>query len=102
MVATFAPAIRARILAANRNQDNLSYHELERTIMTVSELIMHLSKMNPNAHAMILDGHNGGGVPREINLGPQNQKVKKADGDDAADCEGLVGKTVVVLGYGCY
>lgn len=70
--------------------------------MTVKELIERLSKEPQSAQIMILDSFNGGGVPREINLGPSKHKVTKAEAGEAADCEDLVGKHVVVIGYGCY
>lgn len=70
--------------------------------MTVRELIEKLSKLKPDKEIMILDSFNGGGLPREINLGPLSQKIKKSDANECADCEDLVGKTVYVIGYGCY
>jgi hypothetical protein len=41
--------------------------------MKVGELIKELGKFLPEQEVMILDGYNGGGVPREINLGPHIQ-----------------------------
>lgn len=70
--------------------------------MTVKELIEHLSKEPPDAQVMILGGFNGGGVPREINVGPTRRRVSEADAEEAADCEGLVDEEVVVIGYGSY
>lgn len=70
--------------------------------MKVGELIQELNKFSLEQEVMILDGYNGGGVPREVNLGPQIQTVEDADAEETADCEGLVGEDVVVLGFGCY
>ena len=71
--------------------------------MTVSDLIARLSKLDPNQEIMILDSFNGGGTPREINLGPSKHKISKQNVEDAADCEELgVGTSVLVLGFGCY
>ncbi len=50
---------------------------------------------------MILDGFNGGGNPREINL-VTNRVVEESDAQDCGDCEDLVGQKVMVLGYGFY
>jgi hypothetical protein len=50
---------------------------------------------------MILDGYNGGGVPRDINVYSQ-RTITGADADDTADCEQRIGEVVYVLGYGCY
>lgn len=70
--------------------------------MTVRELCERLANHNPDQPVMILDSFNGGGVPREINLGPTEHVVKTSDAKYAADCEYLVGQSVVVLGFGCY
>lgn len=70
--------------------------------MRVQQLMAKLRQYDPNAEVMILDGYNGGGAPREINLGPMDRVVSQADADDGADCEGKVGQQVVVMGYGCY
>jgi hypothetical protein len=51
---------------------------------------------------MILDGFNGGGVPREINFGPLDRIITAGDAEEAADCEGRTGESVIVLGYGFY
>lgn len=67
--------------------------------MTVGELIERLGKFSPNKRVMILDGFNGGGEPRTINLGPTLETVED-NGD--YDCEGLNGEKIVVMGYGCY
>jgi len=70
--------------------------------MKARELIELLSKRDPNVEVMILDGANGGGTPREINLGPTSHVISAADADDTADCEAREGEKIVVLGYGCY
>jgi hypothetical protein len=70
--------------------------------MTVSELIDQLSDYLPDIEVMILDGFNGGGTPRTINLGPRASTITPKDAEDAADCEDRVGEPIVVLGYGCY
>lgn len=70
--------------------------------MTVAELIDRFRTIPKDSQIMILDGSNGGGVPREINTGPSFHVVEAWDADETADCENLVGTTVVVLGYGCY
>ncbi len=65
-------------------------------------MIKRLSDYPKNMQVMILDGFNGGGFPREINLGPFDRKIKKIDAEEVADCEEIIGKKVVVMGYGCY
>jgi len=70
--------------------------------MTAAQLISRLSQVPPDTEVMILDGFNGGGDPREINFGPVTRKITYANAADTADCEGKIGKTVVLMGYGCY
>jgi hypothetical protein len=70
--------------------------------MKVKDLIKELQKLNPEQRIMILDGFNGGGYPRTINLGPSKQKITKKDADECADCEDIVGEVVSVMGYGFY
>jgi len=70
--------------------------------MTIKELIGRLEQFPLDREVMILDSFNGGGCPREINLKPMSRRITKANGNDSADCEDLVGKNVVVMGYGCY
>ena len=70
--------------------------------MTVSELIQRLSQFPQDIQIMILDSHNGGGCPREVNLGPKSHVITDGEADDCADCEDWVGDSVVVMGYGCY
>lgn len=70
--------------------------------MTVEELIARLSDYDPKMPVMILDGFNGGGSPRDLNLGPTPRTISTEDADETADCEGQIGKEVVALGFGCY
>ncbi len=70
--------------------------------MKISTLIDSLNSYDPSTEVMILDGFNGGGDPREINLGPSERVITEQNAKDGADCEGKVGETVVVLGYGSY
>ena len=71
--------------------------------MKVKELIEKLSKPNQDAQIMILDGSNGGGVPRTINLGPNIATINKYVQLECYDCEDLkIGTEVYVIGYGCY
>ena len=71
--------------------------------MKKEELIARIMKSVPDgAEVMILDGFNGGGSPREINLGPLPRLITSEDGDDSCDCEDLVGEQVYVIGYGSY
>ena len=71
--------------------------------MTVNELIKRLGKLRGDMQVMVLDSHNGGGNPRELNLGPTTHAITLSDVEEAADCEEMkIGDEVVVLGYGCY
>lgn len=70
--------------------------------MKIKQLIKELESFDEGAEIMILDGFNGGGYPREINLGPMNHKISKEDENETADCEDKIGNNVVVIGYGCY
>lgn len=70
--------------------------------MTIAGLIERLSKYDQNLKVMILDGFNGGGAPRDLNLGPHRMKIAEEHAEETADCEDRVGETIVVLGYGCY
>lgn len=69
--------------------------------MTKAQLIKRLADYPDDALVMILDGFNGGGRPREINL-VALRVVEDADAAETADCEDLVDEMVVALGYGCY
>lgn len=70
--------------------------------MTVADLQLRLSKLDPDARIMILDGFNGSGHPREINLGPVDHAVTQDDAENSGDCEGMEGQSVFVMGYGFY
>ena len=70
--------------------------------MNKKQLIDALSLVEDDSEIMILDGSNGGGIPRAINFGPVSRTVSNADAQETDDCETLVGKSVVCLGYGCY
>ena len=74
--------------------------------MKVRELIELLERLEPEKEIMILDGANGGGDPREIDLGPSKGVTRVISYDmweNNADCEAFnVGTTVYVMGYGFY
>jgi len=71
--------------------------------MTKNELIEHLQQIKGNPDVMIIDGFNGQGFKRTINFAPNNlQKVTKQDAEESGDCVNIVGKKVIVIGYGCY
>ena len=71
--------------------------------MLVKELIARLQKLDQDKEVMILDGFNGGGYPRTINLGPSEREIEAADIAECGDCEDFqVGDTVIRMGYGCY
>ena len=71
--------------------------------MDVKQLIEHLSKYEEKTQVMILDGFNGGGNKRDINLTPTNLRtITKEDAEESPDCEGRVGEQVIIIGYGCY
>lgn len=77
--------------------------------MTVHELITELQKFDKTLEVAILDGFNGGGQPRTINLGPQleGDEAARRNGYDKtnrnySDLETYRGNTIVVMGYGCY
>lgn len=70
--------------------------------MLASELIERLRQLPADRQVMILDGFNGGGVPREINLGPTERLITAEHAEEAADCEDIVGSTVAIIGFGCY
>ena len=56
----------------------------------------------PDLPLMILDGFNGAGDPRTINLGPVRQVITQKNEDEGADCDGMVGQNVLVIGFGFY
>lgn len=70
--------------------------------MKVKQLIDILLKLNPDIDLMILDRPNGGGYPREINLGPTDYKIDKQDEDWSLDCKGRIGEKIKIIGFGCY
>lgn len=70
--------------------------------MTVKELIKILQLKNQDMEVMILDGNNGGGVPRSLNLGPTHRFITEANHKESADCENRMGEPIIVLGFGSY
>lgn len=70
--------------------------------MNVGQLIKALQALNPEQEVMVLDGFNGGGFPRTINVGPRVRAITEEDADESADCEARVGESVVLMGFGCY
>lgn len=71
--------------------------------MKVKELINRLEQEDPEREIMILDGFNGGGYPRTINLPPVRHIISNKEWGHCADCEDIgPGVAVVVMGYGCY
>lgn len=70
--------------------------------MKVRDMALTLANLDPEDEIMCLDGSNGGGCPREINLGPVGHVVTEAEARECSDCEGLTGHAVRVIGYGCY
>lgn len=71
--------------------------------MNAKQLIEHLSQFDENTEVMVLDGFNGGGNKRDINLTPSNlRNISEDDAEECGDCEGRVGEKVIILGYGCY
>jgi hypothetical protein len=70
--------------------------------MTINELIQQLSEHDLDKEVMILDGFNGGGQPREINIGPTERVITTDNAGHCFDCEHLLGAEVIVLGFGSY
>lgn len=70
--------------------------------MTVEQLLARLETLPLKSEVMILDGFNGGGLPREINLGPVWREVTPEMAQECDDCAPHVGHPVLVIGYGCY
>lgn len=73
--------------------------------MKLSDLIERLQKLQRqqgDTDVMVLDGHNGGGSLRDINLGPVFKNIRPKDAEATGDCEDRVGERVVALGFGCY
>ena len=73
--------------------------------MTKRELMTELFKIKGNPEIAILDGFNGGGIPRRINFGPIDIIPSKEDKDSewsqTADLEDKT-ETIILIGYGCY
>lgn len=65
--------------------------------MNVKQLIERLREYPPEMEVAILDGFNGGGAPRTINLGP----TMRCEGD-YEDLKSKPGTNIVVMGYGSY
>ncbi len=57
---------------------------------------------NPEMEIMILDGFNGGGVPRTINLGPIKHHITAKEGLLSADCGDRLWEEVLLIGFGSY
>lgn len=72
--------------------------------MNVKELIKRLSEFDQELEVMVLDGFNGGGSKRDLNLGPTLGVIDENvwGKDFSSDCEDREGESVVVIGYGCY
>jgi len=75
--------------------------------MLASELIRLIQECCQDAggrdlEVMILDGFNGGGYKRTINIDPSLQEITPEEDDNCGDCEGRAGELVVHIGYGCY
>lgn len=74
--------------------------------MTLDQMVTRLQKLQAEGFGdrelMVLDSFNGGGNPRDINLGPVLHVVTPTEAEDSGDCEELLGTTVVVMGFGCY
>lgn len=73
--------------------------------MKASELIEKLKRMQAlqgDPEVMVLDGFNGGGHPRALNLGPTLRCITQENADESGDCEDRVGLRVVVIGFGSY
>ncbi|MBW4460545.1 MAG: hypothetical protein KME47_09930 [Nodosilinea sp. WJT8-NPBG4] len=70
--------------------------------MLKSKLIERLNKIDGDFEVMILDGFNGGGYLRDINLGPCLTSIDSDNVENCADCEGRLAEIVIEMGYGCY
>jgi hypothetical protein len=77
--------------------------------MKVKDLIRRLNAIDPEMEVAILDGFNGGGQPRAVNLGPvvwdQETLEEMAECDESIDYSDLdvkSGTEILVMGYGCY
>ena len=70
--------------------------------MKVGKLQRILNLFHPDMEIMILDGFNGSGVPREINVHPRIHRISNQDAESTADCEDKIGEHVAVVGFGSY
>lgn len=70
--------------------------------MKLSDFLEMTSGCPLDMELMCLDGSNGGGQLRTLNLTPSMVTITKEDAAESGDCEDLVGKTVLRIGYGCY
>ena len=73
--------------------------------MKVHELIARLRKLDGNLEVAILDGFNGGGQPRSLNLGPvmfDPAEYSLSESANYEDLDSRKGATIVIMGYGCY
>jgi hypothetical protein len=74
--------------------------------MNIAELIQELQQFDPELEVAILDGLNGAGVPRTINLGPVLfDGEAKYEGDENAEYKDIdtePGNPIVIMGYGFY
>lgn len=71
--------------------------------MTKNELIELLQQFDGNPNVMILEGSNGQGIYREINLKPYRlHEITEKNVEDSGDCDWMEGEKVIVLGYGFY
>ena len=68
-----------------------------RVQMNVQQLINRLNEYPPDMEVAILDGFNGGGDPRTINMGP----TLRSEGD-YEDIKSKPGTPILVMGYGSY
>ena len=74
--------------------------------MTKQQLIDRLNEIPGDYEVTILDGFNGGGHPRKINLGPfVFSGIPDFKGDTMADYSDIdtpSGEPIIYMGYGCY
>jgi|TARA_A100001015_G_scaffold155998_2_gene173155 hypothetical protein len=69
--------------------------------MTSHELARRLLS-GPDLEVTILDGFNGGGDPRTINLGPNVRDVNTEHAGYCTDDIETKSGNVVMIGFGCY
>jgi hypothetical protein len=70
--------------------------------MKVKQLKEWLDTLPEDKEIMIMDGFDGGGTPREINLLKASLFIEEDWVDHCNDCDGLLNEDVAVMGYGCY